>query len=495
MVLIFGAIFSAQAIDLHGIRVWPSPDKTRVVFDLSDGVKYSYFTLTNPDRLVLDLRVTSLKNTNLPIDITNSPVLSKIRTSTAPEETTLRLVLENKYRVAPYIFLLAPTPDGHYGHRLVVDLPHKNPPTPKASAEKSSPQSTTSQPQGKTIPATQPQDVIVAIDAGHGGEDPGAIGPTRKYEKYVTLAIAQMVAKKINAIGGMKAVLTRDGDYFVNLNQRSEIARKNKAHMLISIHADGFHQPGPRGASVWVLSTRRANTEIGRWIEQHEKHSELLGGGGEVLNSNKEDPYLSRMVLDLQFSNSQKEGYSAAVDILGELGKIVKLHKKKPEHASLAVLKSPDIPSVLVEVGFISNPTEERLLFQQKYRSDIADAIHKGIWRYFKENPPNGLPSISQQASPTYHQVQSGESLSVIAAQNGISLDDLKSANNLKSNTLKIGQRLVIPTGPSVTHKVKRGEFLSKIAQTYGVSVDSIRNVNGLNSDKLAIGQILVIPR
>ena len=271
-VILGASLFSslAMANELKGIRVWPAPDETRVVLDLSEDAVFSYFTLTKPDRLVVDLKQTTLK-TKLPVVVKDSAILTKIRNSGAPEKGTYRLVLEMKSGMTPKLFKLAPTPDGTYSHRLVMDLPHGKAETAKKS-ESTPKQSVANQ---QAILPYGNDDIIIAIDPGHGGEDPGSIGPSRLYEKKVTLDISKKVAARINATPGMKAVMTRQGDYFVNLNRRTEIARQKRAHLLVSIHADGFHKPQPRGASVWVLNTRRANSEIGRWIEQHEKQSEF----------------------------------------------------------------------------------------------------------------------------------------------------------------------------------------------------------------------------
>ena len=502
-VVLGASLFSslAMANELKGIRVWPAPDETRVVLDLSEDAVFSYFTLTKPDRLVVDLKQTTLK-TKLPVVVKDSAILTKIRNSGAPEKGTYRLVLEMKSGMTPNLFKLAPTPDGTYSHRLVMDLPHGK----AAAVKKPEPASKPSVTNQQAILPYGTDDIIVAIDPGHGGEDPGSIGPSRLYEKKVTLDIAKKVAARINATPGMKAVMTRQGDYFVNLNRRTEIARQKRAHLLVSIHADGFHKPQPRGASVWVLNTRRANSEIGRWIEQHEKQSELLGGG-DVLSGGNDDQYLSMAVLDLQFSHSQKEGYDVASRVLKEMSKVTTLHKSKPEHASLAVLKSPDIPSLLVETGFITNPTEERLLNSKSHQNKLAEAVYRGVLSYFNEKPPEGTLFASRNQG-IKHKVTSGQSLSVIANRYGTSVAAIKQANNLKSNTLKVGQVLVIPgqapvtapaaaavatTTKTVTHTVKRGDFLGKIANQYGVTVASIRRDNNLRSDELAIGQKLKV--
>ncbi|MBY8216082.1 N-acetylmuramoyl-L-alanine amidase [Vibrio fluvialis] len=493
---------AAQANVLEGVRVWPSPDETRVVIDVKSEVDFSYFTLSGPDRLVVDLKQTSL-GTKLPVNVSDSAILTKIRASSPPEKSTYRLVLELKKKSAPQLFKLAPTPGGQYGHRLVIDLPHGE--NSSQLAAKPSSETKVSRDASQLYGTA---DIVVAIDAGHGGEDPGSIGPTRKYEKDVTLSVAKKLADQIDAVPGMKAVLTRRGDYFVNLNKRSEIARKNKAHLLVSIHADAFHTPQPRGGSVFVLNTRRANTEIARWVENHEQQSELLGGAGEVLAKNNADRNVSQTLLDLQFSHSQKEGYKVATNILREMGKVAYLHKREPVNASLAVLKSPDIPSVLVETGFISNPSEEKLLFQRSHQDKLAHALTKALVQYFEDNPPEGT-LFANRGKTQKHKVQRGESLSVIASKYGTSVDEIVQTNKLKSNSLAVGQVLTIPGGSrgpvqvpvvsnpveteTITHVVKSGDYLGKIASTYKVSVETIKRENNLKSDTLKLGQKLKI--
>lgn len=231
--------------------------------------------------------------------------------------------------------------------------------------------------------------VVVAVDAGHGGKDSGAVGQRKLYEKTVTLAIAKKLTVLINKDPSMKAILTRNNDTFISVFQRSEIAREHKADLLISIHADAAPNKSAKGASVWILSTKRADTELGRWIEKHEKQSELLGGAGDALSGDDSNPYLSQAILDLQFSYSQRVGYGLASAVLKEMQKVVTLHKRIPEHASLGVLRSPDIPSILVEVGFISNLSEETLLKSDAHQNKIAQAIYKGLKNYIKKNPVN----------------------------------------------------------------------------------------------------------
>lgn len=493
---------NASANVLEGVRVWHSPDETRVVIDVQSEVSFTYFTLTSPERLVIDLKNTSSKS-KLPMKVTDSDVLTKIRASSPPDKGTYRLVFELKKKSPAKLFTLAPTPGGQYGHRLVVDLPHDD-----ASSQGGSSSGSPTQVSRDASQFYGNANIVVAIDAGHGGEDPGSIGPTRKYEKNATLSISKKLVDQLDAVPGIKGVLTRRGDYFVNLNKRSEIARKNKAHLLVSIHADAFSSPKPRGASVFVLNTRRANTEIARWVENHEQQSELLGGAGQVLAKNNSDRNVSQTLLDLQFSHSQKEGYKVATNILSEMGKVAHLHKADPVNASLAVLKSPDIPSVLVETGFISNPTEEQLLFQRSHQDKLARALAKAITQYFEENPPEGTLFANRNKTQKY-KVQRGDSLSAIAHKYGTSIEAIKRTNKLTSNSLSVGQVITIPGGISspipvpvvsnpvetetITHTVAKGDYLGKIASTYKVSVAEIKRENSLKSDTLKLGQKLRI--
>jgi len=504
MAAVFSLLFSSlvSANSLKGLRVWPSPEETRVVIDLKSEVDFSYFTLSSPSRLVVDLKNTELA-TKLPVVVKDSPVLSKVRKSSPPQKGTYRLVFELKKSSKANLFKLSPTPGGQYGHRLVIDLPH-------GTVSKSKPTIKPSKPTvSKDINQVKRQkDILIVIDPGHGGEDPGSIGPSRKYEKDATLSISKKLAAQLNAIPGIKTRMTRNADYFVNLNRRVAIARENEAHLLISIHADAFTTPQPRGGSVFVLNTRRANTEISRWIENKEKQSELLGGTGTAFTSHIDDKNVNQTLLDLQFSHSQKEGYKLATAILSEMGKVAKLHNSKPINTSLAVLRSPQIPSVLVETGFISNPTEEKLLFQRSHQDKLARAVTKAVVKYLKENPPEGIilsNATSSTGSVSQHKVSRGESLSVIASKYGTSTQALMKYNNLKSSSLAIGQVLKIPGSASssssssavktktITHTVKSGEYLGKIASRYKVSVADIKRENRLKSETVRVGQKLRI--
>lgn len=414
---------SASTNSINGIRVWPAPENTRIVFDLKSKPDYKYFTLSNPSRLVIDFKNTKNKAA-LKALANNDPRIKLFRTSTSKSKSSTRLVLELAKSYSLTVFPLAPA--GQYSDRLVVDLHDKN------VKKKVQPTKT---PDGK-------RDIIIAIVAGHGGEDPGSIGAKGTYEKRVTLSIAKKLAKLINQRNGFKAVMIRTGDYYVTHSRKTELARKNKADLLISIHADAFVSPKPRGASVLVQSTRRANSEFTRWIANRQDESELLGGAGETIKKTK-DKNLAFTLADMKKEYTMASSYEFALHVIKEMKQVTKLHKKKPEGLSLAVLKSSDIPSVLIETGFISNPIEEKNLNSRTHQKKLANAIFKAVDSYFVENTPKG--TLLASTTMKKHKVLSGESLSILAQRYKISVAKIKSANKLKSNVLRIGQTLRIP--------------------------------------------------
>lgn len=299
---------------------------------------------------------------------------------------------------------------------------------------------------------------IIAIDPGHGGTDPGAISRNLKmYEKNVTLSIARELKILLDKDPHFRGVLTRTGDYFISVSKRSEIARKHKANLLISVHADSNLSPHLRGASVWVLSNRRANSEMGQWLEDHEKRSELLGGAGSVLSSHKEK-YLDQTVLDLQFGHSQRVGYELGTIVLKRFAKITALNRSTPQHASLGVLRSPDIPSILVETGFLSNADEEKKLSTLTYRKKVASMIYESLVEYRKKTVGNEPKNPSSTTAKTIdrhttditdsgvrHKVKSGESLNSVAKKYGVKISDIMILNRLKRRELWIGETLKIP--------------------------------------------------
>jgi N-acetylmuramoyl-L-alanine amidase len=423
--------------NIDGVRIWPSPDNTRVVFDMKSAPEFTYFTLKNPLRLVIDLNNTS--DTAKLSGIENSgDLIKKLRYSTPKNKSSARVVVELNRNTKPSLF--AVTPDGAYGHRLVVDLPDSAPKPPTLSASAST---------GSVViddsTSARDRDIIVAIDAGHGGHDPGSIGPAGTYEKHITLSIAKKLEDMINRERGMRAIMTRGDDYYVSPNRRPEIAREKKADLLISIHADAFSQPQPRGGSVWVLSMRRADTELGRWLEKSERHSELLGGAAEVINDKSSERYLTETILGLSMDHSMATSHDLGNKVVEELKQVTSLHKRRPQAASFAVLTAPDIPSILVEVGFISNPQEEKNLNWSKHRERLANAMFNATKRYFKQVPPDGTLWAQERANNRTHKVRSGESLSLLAQRYNVKVSSIKAANDLSSDVVRVGQVLNIP--------------------------------------------------
>lgn len=435
VILMFFLCFAIHSVSaaqnkLESVRIWPSPDNTRVVLDMRSAPDFTYFSLKNPERLVIDLAATdnSLSLSNIE---NNGDLIKKIRYSTPKNKQSARVVVELNRNAEPTLFAM--TPSAPFGHRLVIDLADSEPKIAPASVVMD--ETTT----------TRDRDIIVAIDAGHGGNDPGSIGPAGTYEKHITLSIAKKLEAMVNAERGMKAFMTRSGDYYISPNKRPELARQQKADLLISIHADAFTQPEPRGGSVWVLSMRRADTELGRWMERTERHSELLGGAAEVISDKSSERYLAETILGLSMDHSMATSHDLGNKVIQELKGVTKLHKKAPQAASLAVLTSPDIPSILVEVGFISNPQEEKNLNWTKYRERLAKAMFNAAKRYFKQVPPDGTLWASEKAKNRTHKVRSGESLSILAQRYNVKVSSIKAANNLNNDVVRIGQVLTIP--------------------------------------------------
>lgn len=420
-------VASAQN-SIESIRAWPSPDKTRIVFDLKKSPDYSYFTLygSDPLRVVIDFENTQL-NANLDGLGDESLLVNLVRTSSPKSKGDTRIVIELSNKSDPQIFPL-PANDS-YPERLVVDLPGK-------SVERSGP--------AKSIAELKDRKVTIAIDAGHGGDDPGSIGPSGTYEKNVVLKIARALASMVNDDPGMQAYLIRSGDYYLDLNERPQKAWQAKADFFVSIHADAFRTPEPRGGSVWVLSKRRADSEIGRWLEGTERKSELLGGAESIIRDTGHEPFLAQTLLDMSMDSSIAGAYSASRYIINEMSRVTEMHKTKPQAASFAVLKSPDKPSLLVETGFISNPTEERLLNSNGHQQKLARAIYNGIRQYFINNPLDNT-YLANHGRIEYT-VKSGDSLSVIAERYGTTVAAIKRENNLRSSVLRIGQQLSIPS-------------------------------------------------
>lgn len=365
---------------------------------------------------------------------------------------------------------------------------------------------------------------VIAIDPGHGGTDPGAVSRHLKlYEKNITLSIANELKKLLDKDPHFRAVLTRKGDYYISVPKRSEIARQHKANLLVSIHADSNASPRLRGASVWVLSNRRANTEMGKWLEDHEKHSELLGGAGNVLSAHSEK-YFDQTVLDLQFGHSQRVGYELGMIVLKYFSKLTALNRNVPQHASLGVLRSPDIPSILVETGFLSNPEEEKKLNSLSYRKKIAQVIYQGLAEYRKKvekTEKMNKTDVAVQDSGIRHKVVAKETLSRIAQRYQVSVADIIQLNGLKNHRILVGQSLKIPRSPQQSekteksnappaasnknkkisqnsplipqyHLVKKGETLYAIAREYQLPPIQLLKLNPqLKEGKVLFGQKL----
>ncbi|PYG48846.1 N-acetylmuramoyl-L-alanine amidase [Pantoea sp. AG1095] len=536
-------LFSASALSatLSDIKVENGDSQATVTLSFNGQPVYGFFPLHNPNRVVLDIRQSGAIK-GLPLNFSGENIVQRIRHSQPKDKQSLRLVFE---LTQPAQTRASTQRDGS-NYRVVFTIrgtqPAKRPAAaaPVATARESQPSSSQGNPfNANQVTAVTSSNttvrpgnsvsrndvVIVAIDAGHGGQDPGASGQHGLHEKNVTISIARKLKALMDQDPMFKPVLTRNGDYFISVMGRSEVARKENANLLVSIHADAAPNHSATGASVWVLSNRRANNEMANWLEQKEKQSELLGGAGDLLANSQADPYLSQAVLDLQFGHSQRVGYDVAVKVLQQLRGITPLHKRLPEHASLGVLRSPDIPSLLVETGFISNAAEERLLGSSAYQEKIAQSIYKGLRNYFlthplqsipkEENRPlDSAPAVSVASNPATgtvqytgatqrHTVTRGETLSGIAAKYGVSMATLREMNSLKRDVVWVGQRLKVPAKSSVSvaasrptrHKVVRGDSLTAIAAHYGVSSKAIMQANNMKSSNVMLGQNLKIPQ
>ncbi len=450
------AALAAEALaasDVRSVRLWRAPDNTRLVFDLSGPVQHSVFTLSAPDRIVIDVTGAKLATSLDQLSLANTPITGVRSAQRSAEE--LRVVIDLSAPVSPKSFTLAP--NQQYGHRLVVDLFDQGsaPPaaqTPSVAASAPPVPVTPTQPPPKLTPVPNgKRDIVVAIDAGHGGEDPGALSPVKgQYEKNVTLAIARELQRQINAEKGFRGELVRTGDYFIPLRKRTEIARKKGADLFVSIHADAAPRSSAFGASVYALSERGATSETARWLADAENQSDLIGGAGNVSLDDK-DKMLAGVLLDLSMTASLSSSLNVGQKVLSNMGNITPLHKRRVEQAGFMVLKSPDIPSILVETGFISNPNEAKKLHTASHQQALARSITTGVKQFFHENPPPGTyvawlrDEGKIAAGPREHVVARGESLALIAQRYQISLAALRSANKLNGDVIKVGQTLQIP--------------------------------------------------
>jgi N-acetylmuramoyl-L-alanine amidase len=379
---------SAAVTRVEGVRLWSGPEGTRLVLDLSAPVKYDLFTLNNPYRVVIDLANASIaQSQRLPAG--QGPV-TRVRSGKQPRQG-LRIVLDLASLQQPRGFVVAP--DGVAGHRLVVELPPAAGAPAVVPSSSSAPATAAVAPPAGTISAVKSvasgqagRDLVIAVDAGHGGKDPGAIGRNGTHEKQVTLAIARRLAAAIDREEGMRAVMVRDDDRFISLRGRILKARDQKADMFISIHADSVRDRSVGGSSVYVLSLRGASDEAARWLAERENAADLMGG---VSLDDKND-VLASVLLDVTQKESVSNSVDAADSILGSLRGVTTVHRPRVQHAGFVVLKSPDIPSVLVETAFISNSADERRLKDPVHQLKLAEAIHAGVRSYFYARPPPG---------------------------------------------------------------------------------------------------------
>lgn len=422
LILLTSLNLTAQAAtSVTSARVWPAAEYTRITLESPQAINHSMLMLKDPERLVLDLEGvelgSALKTLSDKIQ-PDDPYIKQVRVAYF-KPTVVRVVVDLKAEIKPSFFALPPA--GDYKHRLVLDVfPAQDPLMAMVQELEKTPQSAgqggdavEARPTMATVlshppaePALMQQasdarrdgpDVVrlitVAIDAGHGGEDPGARGPNGTHEKDITLAIARQLKAKIDAEPNMRAVLTRDGDYFIPLHGRVVKARKLQADLFVSIHADAFVRPEARGSSVFALSERGATSAMARMLAKRENESDLIGG----VSLDVKDPYLARTLLDLSQTATISDSLKLGKAVLGHLGEINTLHKHAVEQAGFAVLKSPDIPSILVETAFISNPEEERKLNDEDYQAKMADALLSGIRRYFAANPPLAKSRVALQ--------------------------------------------------------------------------------------------------
>lgn len=426
MLLLLLANVPSWAADVRDVRLWRAPDHTRVVFDLSAPATYQVFQLNNPSRLVVDVGRSAVKTNISDPDFKNTPI-SNMRHGVR-NSSDLRVVFDLHSDVKIRSFMLPANDELH--DRLVIDFLDKDSP---ARAVKHAVDITS----GRRL-------VMIAIDAGHGGEDPGAIGPGRLREKDVVLAIAKELQSMFNATKGYKAELVRTGDYYVGLRNRRDIARKMQADLFVSVHADAFKDSKAHGSSVYALSQRGASSASAAFLAKRENQADLVGG---VSLSDKDD-ILAGVLTDLSMTASLDASLRIGSNVLGGMGKMSRLHSRRVEQAAFAVLKSPDIPSILVETGFISNPGEAKKLATRWYRNKMANAIFQGVDAHFRSSPPPDtyLAALKRgEIKPRQYTIASGDTLSEIAARFEVSVAQLQRENKLVHSDIRIGQTLIIP--------------------------------------------------
>ncbi|WP_429244090.1 N-acetylmuramoyl-L-alanine amidase [Luteibacter sp. 621] len=515
---------ASNAADVKAARVWAGPEYTRVVFDLSGPATYKMSQGDTPGSVVLDIAGSAVAPD---FSAPGGQGLFKSM-STGKQGATARMIAMVDPKAKPKSFLLKPA--GDYGYRLVLDLypggqtdPGDNAPgdddapaVAKAVADAPAEAPVATAPSkgrsGKTIPAGVPpmagggRKVVVAIDAGHGGEDPGAKGATGLREKDVTLMVARELADQINRQPGMQAVLTRNGDYFIPLKRRYQIAREHNADMFVSIHADAFKNSDAKGSSVWVLSPRGKTSEAARWLADRENRADLVGG----VSLDDKDDSLAAVLLDLQQGYAMQASEQIAGNVLKALGRLGPTHRGYVERANFVVLRSPDVPSILVETAFITNPSEETRLRNEGHRQELANAVLGGVRNYFESMPPPGTWFAAQAARRNGTYVASTPA-PVESADSGDDSSDAKpspksvaKAPPAPAKASKVVAKADTPAKKGASgraddnirdlHRVGRGETLTGIAQQYGVSVGALKLANKMNDNTVRVGSVMVIP-
>ncbi len=488
------AAAQASASTVQAVRVWGGPDSTRVVFELSAPVDYQLFQLASPDRVVLDLDNGQFAK-GLGVHSAKG-VVKDLRMGRFHGKA--RIVLDLNGAAHPKSFLLSPA--GQYGYRLVVDL---YPPRGRQPAQ-------IVRTIDNDIAQGKPRPVVIAVDAGHGGDDPGAKGQDGTLEKNVTLSIARDLAKLIDDQQGMHAVLTRSGDYFVPLEKRFQIAREHKADLFVSIHANSCPDfCNARGASVWVLSTHGKQSEAARWLANSENSSDLIGG----VSLDDKNKMLASVLLDLSQGASMHAAQEVGGDVLAALGKTGPLYRDSVQGANFVVLRSPDVPSILVETAFISNRQDENRLSNPAQRRQLAQAILTGVRQYFETTPPPGTwfaaardgrvhpdradaGTLAQGADGT-----NGDPATTADAGGGPKIAaDLRQTASRKRHGRREASSVGLARADAEIrdmHRVTRGETLSGIAQQYGVSISALRSLNAKKipqDGSVQVGQVLLIP-
>ena len=482
-------------------RIWQAPDKTRIVFELNQRIGWNLQYRAGQKQLQIQLKQTRLQKDALSA-LRQSHFFIKVEAATQRHDTLIRLFLRHSIKYKG--FMLDP---GHgYQYRLVLDL-YKRPNTALKQTEvfkamKTAPytqkikhnkntitRNNTSRSARSAAKKRHIRDLIVAIDAGHGGEDPGATGKYGTHEKNIVLQIARKLARIVNTKKGMRALMIRSGDYYISLRGRTRKARKANADVFVSIHADAFRNSRAKGSSVFILSQRGATSESARWLADRENKADLAGG----VSLDDKDDYLAITLLDLSQTATIEGSYSVARRILQGLRRIGRLHKKKVERAAFVVLKSPDIPSVLVETGFISNPYEEKRLKTRAYQQKLAQAIFEGIDNYFRRFPIPGT-IYGQDITATIIKKKS-KRLSKSAARSQTS----KSTSRTKaSRHLPTKKKRSISSGNSqktyIWYRVRRGDNLSRLAKKYHTSIQRIKQLNHMRSNTLKLGSRIKIP-